>query len=118
MSVPRPHSPADLALAPVLINIERNLARLRETDDLDFELALELNDDNTWYHTAEERAHRVQDCALRDVDAHGWTVQLTQDLDGLTVSHGSYTVTVMLGKRLTHYIERGNPSAAGGDAAS
>jgi len=30
MTSPHPRSPADLALAPVLINIERNLARVRD----------------------------------------------------------------------------------------
>ena len=40
MTSPHPHSPADLALAPVLINIERNLARVRDSDDLEYALAL------------------------------------------------------------------------------
>ena len=114
MSAPRPHSAADLALAPVLISIERNLARLRETTDLEFEFALELNDDGNWYTTAEARAHRVQECAVRDVDAHGWSVCPTPDLYGLAVSHSGYTVSVMFGKRLTDYVQYGNaPRDAG-----
>ena len=56
MSTPHPHSAADLALAPVLIGIERNLARLRDGADLEFALALALNDDASWYHSAAERA--------------------------------------------------------------
>ena len=114
MSAPRPHSATDLALAPVLISIERNLARLRETTDLEFELALELNADGTWYPTAEARAHRVQECAMRDVDARGWSVRPTPDLHGLAVSHSGYTVSVMFGKRLTDYVQYGNaPRNAG-----
>jgi hypothetical protein len=50
MSTPRPRSPADLALAPVLIEIEGNLARLRSSDDLGLTLALDLNDDERLYH--------------------------------------------------------------------
>ena len=110
MSAPRPHSATDLALAPVLISIERNLARLREAEDLNFELALELNDDDSWYHTAEERAGRVRECALRDVGAHGWAVSPTPDLYGLAVPHSGYTVSLMLGERLTGYVTRGLPA--------
>ena len=77
MSTPHPHSTADLALAPILISIERNLARLRTYQDLDFALALDLNDDNRWYQTATERAQRVQQSAIRDVNLHGWTVTPT-----------------------------------------
>ena len=104
---PRPHDVADLALAPVLINIERNLAQLRESDDLEFSLAMHLNDDGSRYTTAGERAGRVQTYATSDVDLHGWTVRPTPDLQGLAVSHGEYTVSVMLGKQLANYVEHG-----------
>jgi len=109
MSTPHPHSAADLALAPVLIRIEQNLARLRTYQDLDFALSLDLNDDNRWYHTATERAERVQRSAVRDVDLHGWTVTPTADGQGLAVSHGGYTVSVMLGQRLADYVAHGLP---------
>lgn len=107
MSTPHPHSPADLALAPVLIGIERNLARLREGADLEFALALALNDDKSWYHSAADRARRVLQTAIREVELHGWTVSPTPDWHGLAVSHGEYSVPVMLGRRLTGYIEDG-----------
>lgn len=103
-----PHSAADLALAPVLINIERNLARLRDCEDLEYELVLELNDDSTWYHTAGERAHRVQQIAVRGVDPHGWQIAPSADWQGLVVQHGPYEVSVMLGRRLAHYVEHGS----------
>jgi len=104
---PRPHDVADLALAPVLINIERNLAILRDSDDLDYSLALDLNDDGRQYTTAGGRAGRVQAYATREVDLHGWTVRPTPDLQGLAVSHGEYTVSVMLGKQVANYVEHG-----------
>ncbi len=110
MSTPHPHSAADLALAPVLISIERNLARLRECADLEFALALDLNDDDSWYHSPAERAHRVRQSAVRDVDLHGWAVQPSADLHGLVVGHGEYSVTVMLGQRLTGYVQMGRPA--------
>lgn len=99
-----PNTVADLALAPVLLSIERNLAMLRSSADLRYALALELNDDDRLYQTPAERAARLQRCALRCVDLHGWDVQPTEDLHGLAVSHGQFTVPVMLGKRLVEYV--------------
>jgi hypothetical protein len=43
-------------------------------------------------------------------DLHGWTVSLTPDLRGLAVSHGQYSVPVMLGKQVSNYIEHGMPT--------
>ena len=111
MSTPRPHSVTDLALSPVLVSIERNLAWLRDNDDLPFALAVELNDDDSQYPGAAERARRVQTAATRNVDLHGWTVAPTSDLQGLAVSHGEYTVSIMLGRSLADYVEQGFPSA-------
>ena len=107
MPAPRPHSPADLALAPVLIGVERNLDRLRGCDDLEFGFALELNDGNSSYACSQERAGRVRDFAVRDVDLHGWKVQPSTDMTGLTVRHGEYTVSLMIGRRLINYVDSG-----------
>jgi hypothetical protein len=107
MSQPHPHSATDLALAPVLISIERNLARLRSSPDLELALALDLNDDDSWYTSAEQRAQRVLKSATRDVDLHGWTLAPTPDWNGLAISHGEYTVSLMLGAHLTAYIQHG-----------
>jgi hypothetical protein len=113
MSQPHPHSAADLALAPVLISIERNLSQLRSSTDLELALALDLNDDDRWYSSAEERAQRVLKSATRDVDLHGWTITPTPDWNGLAVSHGEYTVSLMLGAQLTDYVQHGGGSAPG-----
>jgi hypothetical protein len=113
MSQPHPHSAADLALAPVLINMERNLAQLRSSTDLELALALDLNDDDSWYSRAEQRAERVVKSATRDVDLHGWTVTPTPDWNGLAVSHGEYTVSLMLGAQLAGYVQHGGWPAPG-----
>jgi hypothetical protein len=118
MSTPHPHSAADLALAPVLISIERNLAALRTCADLEFALALDQNDDARWYHTPAERAQRLRQSAIRNVDLHGWTVTPTEDGYGLAVTHGEYSVPVMLGKRLTDYVEDGLIAAQPGGTPS
>jgi hypothetical protein len=116
MSTPHPHSAADLALAPVLISLERNLARFRDSTDLDYEFALELNDDSSWYQTPAERARRVRNSVTRTIDLHSWLVSPTADFQGLAVEHGEYRVTVMLGKRLADYVQYGttteSPAAA------
>jgi hypothetical protein len=110
MSAPLPHSVTDLALSPVLVSIERNLAWLRDNKDLEFTLAVELNDDDSMYPTASDRARRVRAVAVRDVDLHGWVVTPTADIQGLAVTHGEYTVSIMLGRRLADYVEHGFPA--------
>ncbi len=107
MSTPHPHSLADLALAPVLIEIERNLALLRASDDLQFDLALELNDDESAYQGPADRARRLGRFATRIVELHRWQVRPTTDLYGLAVEHGDYRVSLMFGKRLSDYVEHG-----------
>ena len=107
MSTSLPHSPTAHALATVLIETERNLERLRASDDLEVLLELDLNDDNRLYHGSAERAGRLAEFATRKVDLHGCTVQPTPDRYGLAVQHGEYTVSVMFGKRLVGYVESG-----------
>lgn len=102
-----PRSTSDLALAPVLITIERNLEKLRTCDDLALELALELNDVESSYRTPESRAARVLQAAVRHVNLHGLEVSPTADLSGVSVAHGEYRVSLMLGSRLTGYVGRG-----------
>ena len=55
----------------------------------------------------------MQTAATRNVDLHGWTVTPTADLQGLAVSHGEYTVSIMLGCRLADYVEHGFPAVPG-----
>jgi len=98
-------------MAPVLINIERNLAQLRSSADLEFALVLDLNDDDSQYSSAEERAQRVLKSATRNVDLHGWTVTPTPDGNGLAVSHGGYTVSLMLGAQIADYVQHGYRTA-------
>jgi hypothetical protein len=104
-----PHSVADLELAPVLISIERNLAVAREATDLEFTLALELNDDDSIYHSPTERARRIQRFATRGVSLHGWNVYPAADKHGLAVWHGDFTVTLAFGQQLTDYVLNGRP---------
>lgn len=107
MATPYPRSGSDLALAPVLIQLERNLERLRAAPSIPFELALELNDLESTFETPQSRAERVVRAASRNLNLHGLAVAPTTDLDGLSVSHGEYRVSLMLGARLNHYVRSG-----------
>lgn len=102
-----PHSVADLELAPVLISIERNLAALRDASDLEYTLVLELNDDDSFYHSPTERARRIQRFATRRVSLHGLSVYPSQDQYGLVVWHGDFSVTLAFGKAVTDYVLTG-----------
>jgi hypothetical protein len=100
-----PHAPTAHALAAALVEIERNLERLRASDDLEALLELDLNDEDWLYHGPAERAGRLAAFATREVDLHGCAVHPTPDRYGLAVQHGEYTVSVMFGKRLVGYVE-------------
>ncbi len=111
MATPYPRSGSDLALAPVLIRLEQNLELLRTARSIPFELALELNDDERSYPTPQTRAARLLRAATRNVNLHGLTAASTADLNGLSVSHGEYRVSLMLGARLADYVRSGAATA-------
>ncbi len=102
-----PHSPVDLAIAPVLIQVERNLDLLRRAERLVVQLALDLDDTESFYQTPRSRAERIVRAATRNVSLHGLEVSPTADLQGLSVTHGEYRVSLMLGARLAAYVEHG-----------
>lgn len=107
MSTLYPHSGSDLALAPVLIQLERNLEMLRSAEDVVLELALELNDTESLFQTPESRAARIVRAATRNVNLHGLEVAPSDDLAGVTVTHKEYRVSLMLGSRLGEYVRAG-----------
>jgi len=103
-----PKSPTDLALAPVAAAIDLNLQRLRDRppSEVDEELALELNI-NTRGSTRADRAGWVQQSAVRFVELHDWTTEITEDADRLRLTGGSVTLDLGLGATLRRYIEQG-----------
>ena len=50
--------------------------------------------------------------ATRNVDLHGWAVTPAPDGNGLAVSHGEYTVSIMLGAQLADYVQHGHMPAS------
>ncbi len=101
-----PKSPKDLALAPVAAAIDSNLRRLREqrtAAQIEYELALELNQPTAAVDRA-ERATRVLAVALRDVDLHGWAAELTDDGSAVRLAGGSVSVDLAVGASVQRYV--------------
>jgi hypothetical protein len=102
----RPKTPNDLSLAPVAAQLDMNLARLRDCspDEIDFQLALEL-DRPAHLGTVEERADRILAVAVRNVELHGWTPQITDDHCRMRLSGGSVSLDLGLSAEIMRYIE-------------
>jgi hypothetical protein len=103
----RPKVPADLALAPVAAGIDLNLQRLRDMDESEIveALALELNQ-SVPAATRDARAEQVLRVALRDVDLHGWTAEISADSTRLQLRGGSVSLDLGLSALLQRYIEQ------------
>lgn len=108
MSTVYPHSRSDLALAPVLIRIERNLERLRECDDLVHALATAGGVTEASPHA---RAEQVVRAATHGVSLHGLIASPTPGLDGVFVAHGEYRVSLLLGSRISEFVRHGVDAA-------
>jgi hypothetical protein len=95
-------------LAPVAVEIDRNLRRLRvdSVDDVLAELELEL-DRPAMYAGPDERAELVLRQALRDVDLHGWAATLSDDSSRIHLGGGSVTIDLGLSPAITSFITEG-----------
>lgn len=105
---PLPTQPKDLALAPVAVEVDGNLGRLRDRPpgEVRFQLELELD---TRADAAERRprADLVLRQALREVEMRGWQADITADGARLRLSGGSVSIDLGLGAQLTDYIVNG-----------
>ena len=103
-----PRNQRDLMLAPVAVEIDRNLERLRHgsPDDVLAELELEL-DRPAMYAEPDERAELVLRQALRGVDLHGWTATLSGDASRVHLEGGSVTIDLGLSPAITSYLTKG-----------
>jgi hypothetical protein len=107
MSV-HPKNQKDLMLAPVAVEIDRNLQRLRVASPYDVLAELELELDRpAMYAGPEERAELVLRQALRDVDLHGWVATLSADASRVHLEGGSVTIDLGLNPAITSYITEG-----------
>jgi hypothetical protein len=104
----RPRTPIDLALAPVAVAIDANLERFRDVSaaEIDFHVALEL-DRPERFATVAERAERVVEVALRNVELHGWKATITDDCCRLHLTGGSVSVDIGLSANIMDYVSNG-----------
>lgn len=101
-----PKVPRDFLLAPVAAEIDLNLQRFRDVtpEELRFELDLEL-DRPELRHTREERAARVLQAALRNVETHNWHAAITDDGARLRLTGGSVSLDLGLSAVIMRYID-------------
>ena len=103
-----PRKQKDLLLAPVAVEIDLNLQRMRNgtAHDVLAELELEL-DRPAMIPDRSERAELVLRQAVRGVDLHGWTAEITDDGTRVHLSGGSVTLDLGLSAAVSSYIEDG-----------
>ncbi|MGN6868268.1 MAG: hypothetical protein ACTHMY_07685 [Solirubrobacteraceae bacterium] len=115
-----PKNQADLMLAPVAAEIDRNLQRLRDGSPRDVMAELELELDRpAMYLGRDERVELVLRQALRHVDLHGWTAAITDDAARLHLVGGSVSIDLGLSAAITSYIEDGvHPRAVAAETSA
>ena len=103
-----PHTGRDLLLAPVAVEIDENLQRIRDKApaEIAFDLVLEFNS-ATEVTDRDERARLVLEFALKDANLHGWTATITDDAARVHLEGGSVTLDVGLSAAIVDYIEHG-----------
>jgi hypothetical protein len=110
---PPPKTPRDLMLAPVCVEIDANLQRFRDKQPAEINVQLQLELDRPPVpDNREQRSAHVLQAALRDVEMHQWTGEITSDACRLRVSGGSVTIDLGLSGTLMRYIDEGAPAAA------
>lgn len=103
-----PRNQKDLLLAPVAVEIDLNLQRMRDVSPRGVLAELELELDRpAMCIERSERVALVLRQALRNVDLHGWTADITPDGTRVHLGGGSVTLDVGLSAGITSYIEDG-----------
>jgi hypothetical protein len=103
-----PKKQKDLLLAPVAVEIDLNLQRMRDGTPRDVLAELELELDRPAMSADRaERAELVLRQALRGVDLHGWTAAITDDGTRVHLAGGSVTLDLGLSAAVTSYIQDG-----------
>ena len=103
-----PKKQKDLLLAPVAVEIDQNLQRMRDRSPTEVEAELELELDRpAMCGERDERVELVLRQALRNVDLHGWSAVITSDASRLHLEGGSVSIDLGLSSGITGYIEDG-----------
>lgn len=101
----RPKNPTDLTLAPVAAAIDFNLQEIRDVsvDEIGGAVALALN--SAPADTRDGRAHQIRELAVRLVDLHGWSAEISADSTRLHLRGGSVPLDVGLSAAIRDYID-------------
>lgn len=99
-----PRDVADLALAPLVLQLDRQLASYSalNADEIHLRVSLEVDADP---HFAPARRECVLDALTRYVDTHGWDLSWTTR--GLRLHHDTRSVTLGVPPSLAGYLELG-----------
>jgi hypothetical protein len=97
-----PHDTADLALAPVVLQLEAEIQKYSglTQDEVVLRVATETD---TQPRSAHARRAAVVDALTHFVDLHGWETRITSR--GLRLSHGDNTVTLGLPRSIHTYLD-------------
>lgn len=101
----RPRQPKDLVLAPVAVEIDLNLQRVRGKSPAEIEAAFPTIDLREWPDSPDGRAARVLDLALEMVQLRGWEAAVTEDHSAIRLSGGSVTLDIAVSASVARYIE-------------
>lgn len=105
-----PKRQQDLLLAPVAAEIDLNLQRLRDLSAHDIGVELELELDRPALDIGrDERKTLVLRQALRDVDMHGWSAEITADCSRVHIVGGSVSLDLGLSATVEQYLRDGVP---------
>lgn len=103
-----PKNQKDLRLAPVAVEIDLNLQRMREGSPRDVLAELELELDRPAVCAErDERAELILRQALRNVELHGWTASIASDGCRLHLDGGSVSLDLGLSGGIAQYIRDG-----------
>jgi hypothetical protein len=103
-----PKKQKDLLLAPVAVEIDMNLQRMRDGSPRDVLAELELELDRpAMSDDPAERAELVLRQALRNVDLHGWKATITDDATRVHLDGGSVSLDLGLSASISTYIQVG-----------
>lgn len=102
-----PQSAQDLMLAPVAVEIDSNLQRLRDKSsiqDLLLELELEIDRPIAPVEGADRRK-AILEVALRDVHLHGFEVTISDDGSRVHVAGEKQSIDLGLSRTIMEYLE-------------
>ena len=102
-----PRSATDLFLAPVAVEIDRNLQRIRDLSpsEIAAELDLELDRPESRSASQDERKARVLQLALRNVSLHEWNAAISDDGARVHLHGGSVSLDLGLIASIMRYVD-------------